>query len=334
MAITKGSPVQFTAANDTEIPTYEPNFQLVEGSLGFLMVEANALAPRYGTGGIYCTFRDNVNSYTADQEATVRIVDASGAGPYGIALRVSGSGASVNLYRGTYSGVDGGRLDIWKVVAGTQTLLASVLSTPFANNDVLKFRVTGTAPDPAVLRLFKNASTPPLLSFTDSTSPHTTGTPAVTGRAAGGFEWAIDDWTPNDYVFLSDLSGTTTLDDVVASGSISSGGISGDLSGTVTLDDAVASGALAGGAPGTVTTGVWRNDAGMPLPSETIPRITFQRLTDGVQVLTLTGQVTTSSPTAPTLTITNAALVIGTQYLVISNNADGSALGVELATAS
>ena len=197
MAITKGSPVQFTAANDTEIPTYEPNFQLVEGSLGFLMVEANALAPRYGTSGIYCTFRDNVNSYTADQEATVKIVDASGAGPYGNALRVSGSGASVNLYRGTYSSGDGGRLDIWKVVAGAQTLLASVLSTPFANNDVLKFRVTGTAP--AVLRLFKNASTTPLLSFTDSTSPHTTGTPAVTGRAGGGFEWAIDDWTPNDY---------------------------------------------------------------------------------------------------------------------------------------
>ena len=108
----------------------------------------------------------------------------------------------------------------------------------------------------------------------------------------------------------------------------------GDLSGTVTLDAVVASGALAGGTLGTVTTGVWRNDAGMPLPSETIPRITFQRLTDGVQVLTLIGQVTTSSPTAPTLTITDAALVIGTQYLVISNNADGSALGVELATAS
>lgn len=333
MAITKGSPVTFTAANDTEITTYEPNFQLIEGSLGLMLVESNEFAPRYGTSGTTCSYRDNVNTYTQDQEAQAKLSNALGGGYMGLLLRAGpGVGAASNFYRGSYSGSDGGRLDIWKIVNGTPTVVATVTSTPFVNNDVLKFRATGGSS--TVLGLYKNNSTTPLLTFADSTSPHTGGSPGISGRAAGGFEWAMDDWTPNDYVFLSDLSGTTTLDDVVASGSISSGGTSGDLSGTVTLDDVVASGALAGGAPGTVATGVWRNDAGMPLPSETIPRITFQRLTDGVQVLTLTGQVTTSSPTAPTLTITNAALVIGTQYLVISNNADGSALGVELATAS
>lgn len=100
------------------------------------------------------------------------------------------------------------------------------------------------------------------------------------------------------------------------------------LTGDITTDDAAPTGTL-GAAPGTITTQPWKNDAGDPQPLLTVPLMTFLRRSDGVQVLTLANQVTSSSPTAPVIAVTNAALVPGVFYMLASWTADGSLYGIE-----
>ena len=329
MAIIKGVAVTFTAANETEIPTYEPNFSRIEGSLGFMMVLSNEFAPRFGTSGFHISFRDNTNTYTADQYASARIANPVGGGYMGLLLRATGVDATANFYRGTFSGSDGGRLDITKIVNGVETSLASVLATPFAANDILTFRATGTTT--TTLSLFKNSSSTPLLTVNDSSSPHVSGSAGISGRAGSGFEWAMDDWIANDFVGAG-ISGNVTADDAVASGSMAPTPPS-SITGNIAAADAVASGTL-GATPGTITIGPIKNTAGDVLPSTTIALVTFLRASDGLQVLTLTNQVTSSSPTAPMLVVTHPNLVQGVQYAVASWDGPFAASGVEPATAT
>jgi hypothetical protein len=128
------------------------------------------------------------------------------------------------------------------------------------------------------------------------------------------------------------LTGNITTDDAVASGTLAPTPPS-SLTGNITADDAVASGTL-GAAPGTVTIGPIKNSAGDVLPSTTIPIITFLRASDGLQVLTLTNQVTSSSPTAPMLAVTHASLVQGVKYAVASWDGTFANSGIEPATAT
>ena len=124
------------------------------------------------------------------------------------------------------------------------------------------------------------------------------------------------------------MTGNVTTDDATPTGTLQSNPPS-TLTGSITLDSAAPTGTLAGAAPGTVVLTGWDNLSGMPLPSEPVARITLQRLSDGVQVLNLAGLTTSADPATPVISITNAALVAGTIYLAIANNADGSILGVE-----
>lgn len=119
------------------------------------------------------------------------------------------------------------------------------------------------------------------------------------------------------------LSGSITLDDLVASGALSS--IASSLAGTITLDDIVASGSL-GAAPGVLTTTPVKNWSGTILGSATIPKVAVLRVSDMAAVLTLTNQVTSAGGI---LTISNVALVAGTQYLLVTCSADGSAFGAQ-----
>jgi hypothetical protein len=128
------------------------------------------------------------------------------------------------------------------------------------------------------------------------------------------------------------LTGNITADDAAPTGTLSSTAPS-TLTGNIAADDAAPTGNL-GAAAGTINIGPWKSDVGMPLPSTTIPKITFLRDSDGVQVLTLLNQVTSSSPTAPMIAVTNGALVAGQKYWVASWNVAGSAYGLEPYTAA
>lgn len=125
----------------------------------------------------------------------------------------------------------------------------------------------------------------------------------------------------------SDLAGSAQLADVNASGTLGEAPVSA-LAGTAQLADAAPTGTL-GAQPGTITTNVWKNAAGDVLPSQSVPLVTVLRMSDGLQVLTLTNQSTSASPTAPNWTITNGGLIAGVWYMVAAWNADGSVAGIE-----
>lgn len=118
-----------------------------------------------------------------------------------------------------------------------------------------------------------------------------------------------------------EISGGVTLADAAADGSLTIA--AADMAGGVTLDNALAGGAGLGMQSGIVSALALRNWSGSLQTSVTIPVVTVCRLSDGAQVLTLTDQTTHAS--TGDLTITSASLIVGTWYMVMGWNADGSA---------
>lgn len=81
-----------------------------------------------------------------------------------------------------------------------------------------------------------------------------------------------------------------------------------------------------------ITTGPFKNNTGTLLTSLTVPNVLVIRLSTKAIVLTLTNQVTHASTAV--LSIANAALVAGVDYLVASFDDDGNPAGIELYTAA
>jgi hypothetical protein len=125
------------------------------------------------------------------------------------------------------------------------------------------------------------------------------------------------------------LTGTITLDAFTLSGAFATGALS-QLSGGITLDGFVLSGFL-GLAPGRIDSNPFKNWTGTLLAGVTIPRLTFLRLSDMSTVLQLTNQATAGDGV---LTVTNAALIPGTTYVVVAASVDGASLGAEIYTAT
>jgi hypothetical protein len=307
MAITKGVAVPFTAANETEIPTYEPNFSRIEGSLGFMMVLSNEFAPRFGTSGFHISYRDNANTYTADQYASARIANPVGGGYMGLLLRATGVDATANFYRGTFSGSDGGRLDITKIVNGAETSLASVLATPFAANDILTFRATGTTT--TTLSLFKNSSSTPLLTVNDSSSPHVSGSAGISGRAGSGFEWAMDDWIANDFVGAG-ISGNIAEPVTAAHTQLATRTQAAPQAEAVNAADTV-SATVTTTPPGVFTSEPLKRNNGALAASSPLSYVAFSNPSTGAFVVSKTGLSTNGSGIFST---SDALLVAGTIY--------------------
>ena len=124
------------------------------------------------------------------------------------------------------------------------------------------------------------------------------------------------------------MTGGIDLADFVTSGAFGIGALS-QLAGGITLDDFLNSGTL-GLAPGRIDTAPFKNWTGTLLPGVTIPNVVFLKL-DRTLPLALVNQVTAGDGV---MTISNAALVTGTYYIMVSYNADGSAVGAELVLAT
>jgi hypothetical protein len=116
------------------------------------------------------------------------------------------------------------------------------------------------------------------------------------------------------------LSGTLTLGNIVASGTLSSGSPSA-LSGTLTLGNIVASGSL-GPAAGDWAIPALTNWSGGLQTAVTVPVVVFLGLADGSLVLALTDQTTDGSGN---LSGSDASLTPGVTYMACGWNADGSA---------
>lgn len=119
------------------------------------------------------------------------------------------------------------------------------------------------------------------------------------------------------------LGGAVNLEGAASAGNIASN--TSALGGGISLDEMFASGSM-GSASGTLITDEFRNAANTLLASTTIPKVTVLRVSDMVVLVNLTNQVTDGSGV---LTITNAALTAGTQCLVVTCNADGTAFGCQ-----
>ncbi len=125
------------------------------------------------------------------------------------------------------------------------------------------------------------------------------------------------------------LGGNVTLDAAAPAGTF--GSSSSDLGGNVTADPAVAAGTL-GAQPGSIVTVPFRNKfTGALIASFTVPKVSVLRVSDMASVLSLTNVATAADGR---MTITNAALSAGVQYLVVTCNSDGSAYGAEAYTAA
>lgn len=249
-------------------------------------------------------------------------------------VRPSGVFGGVRLFGGdNASGVGG-----WSLVLSNFSDRAVLQSdsTSFAARGVDRLVVDHTMPvgtstyqlqkRGSVLRILRNG----VQLGADWTDPDPTA-----GIGCAGFAAAASDNLGISRVWATieapdtALTGDITTDPAAPTGTLQSNPPS-TLTGDITTDAAAPTGGISSGAaPGTVVLSGWDNLAGMPLPSTPVARITMQRLSDGVQVLNLPGLTTSSDPATPVISITNAALVAGTFYLAIANNADGTVLGVE-----
>jgi hypothetical protein len=119
-------------------------------------------------------------------------------------------------------------------------------------------------------------------------------------------------------VAVSDLSGNVTLSDFLPNGSFASSG--SDLSGNVTMGDFLPSGSF-GLTPGSYVIPALTNWNGSLQTSVTVSVVTFQRISNGTQVLVLTSQTTNGSGD---LSGTSASLVAGVAYMACGWNVDGS----------
>lgn len=127
---------------------------------------------------------------------------------------------------------------------------------------------------------------------------------------------------------LSQMAGNVTMDDLVASGVFSS--IASSMAGNVTLAEVVASGDM-GASPGVITSAVFKNFSGGVQANVTIPNVCVLRLSDRTLILALINQVTNGSGV---LSISNAALIPGTAYLLVTWDGGAVNFGAQPYTAA
>ena len=155
----------------------------------------------------------------------------------------------------------------------------------------------------------------------------------ISGASVDLFGTSLPQGTINDIgaverVPSAGMTGGFTLDDFVLSGTFATGALS-QLSGGLTLDDFALSGFL-GLAPGRIDTQPFKNWSGTLLPGVTVPNVVFLKL-DRTKPLDLANQTTAGDGV---MTITNAALVTGTYYIMVTYDATGASVGAELVLAT
>lgn len=265
----------------------------------------------------YACYRHTATPSGANYTVTADVVKRS-SGSASPILGVIGRAApgAQTFYWAIYTH-SAGNIRLFKMVGGTQTQLGSSHSftatpnVPFS----LRLRMDGSA----ISAWLNGAVVVGPVTDTDITAAGHAGIIMLSARDIGVTDSGyIDNWDAALLAAPSQLSGTATLNVITASGGFLSSASS--LSGTATLAAILASGNL-GTAPGSVAVPELRNWGGSLQAGITIPVVTVCRLTTGVQVLTLTNQVTDGSGN---LSITSAALVPGVSYMVIGWDAGGT----------
>lgn len=190
-------------------------------------------------------------------------------------------------------------------------------------------------------------------SASDTTPPTLTSpTGSATGSTSGSGSVVTDEANGTLY-FLATTNATETGATVKASGAtqaISSTGtksvtfsglspsttyyahyVHRDAAGNDSTRVSSSSFTTSAGSTGTIVGEVIKNPSGAPMATTTIPKVVFKRVSDMVDVLSLTSQTTDSSGLLP---ISNVALVAGVDYLRILCDATGANVGIKKFTAT
>lgn len=198
---------------------------------------------------------------------------------------------------------------------------AGNLSTP-----VLSTSVTLAAAGDVTLPTLTGALTPSATTTTTYTLAWPAGADNV---AVTGYEVSLDagsTYTAVGNVLTTNITGRTagTTDQARVRAFDAAGNRSiPALSAAVTLS--------AGAGAATITSQPFKNASGTLLASTVIAKVGFVRVSDFVLVLALTNQTTSA---AGVLTVSNAALVAGVKYLMITSDATAAAWGSEPYTAA
>ena len=314
-------PLAFTASNGTTLVSYDPDFVQLNGGAGYVGITSNMLTMLFGDNTTDFTYREGTGTYNADQyvSATLNDTPAGGARAMFI-LRASGdTGANRDYYLIRLDGST--TVERWN--NGSMTSLGTP-SITWAAGDVAKFRAITNGANCDIVCV-KNGTTQATIS---DTSPLSGGKPGIgLSMSSAGF-MSLDSLELGDVTATSILSGGFDLADFVNSGAFATGALS-QLSGGLTVDDFLHSGTL-GLAPGRIDTAPFKNWGGTLLPGATIPNVVFLKL-DRTLPLALVNQVTAGDGV---MTITNAALVTGTYYIMVSYDATGANVGAELVLAA
>lgn len=311
-------PDTFTAADNTVLSTYDALWvkkPVTTNWGGTAKILSNKVI--YSSGGYRCAYYYNQavpSDYEVSCDVTISgdvqfagpMVSVSSSAETGYTIYIAGKGGPASVYRSLNGAVT------------TPASSASALTWTDGSTHALKLSKTG-----AVIKIFWDGAE--ILSWTDP-SPLPDGfaglhTVASTGASYDNFNIS--------YAVGASTQITATTADVTFSGESVGYVATSSTQITATTADAVFSGGSVGdSSAGTVTTSEFKNESGTLLTALSV---------DKVWAIQLSGTPTFSSAVtngAGQLVLSGAALTPGVDYLIVSANADGSALGVTKYTAS
>jgi len=211
---------------------------------------------------------------------------------------------------------------VYKVVNGTATQLGSTISNTLANGDTIRFEATGTTTTSLVVK--RNGSQLGS-TFTDSSSPHTSGQVGIGGSRPSGIRMAS--WSGGDLSApAADLAATP------AAAATATAGLSTGIQ--LAAGAAAVATATAGLTPasgGTITSSALKNNTGALQTSAPLEAY-VNHVSTGALIAKLTG--ITSHATTAVATATDVALTVATTYAVRWRRTDTGAEGYERITAT
>jgi hypothetical protein len=297
---------------------------------------------RSGTGrGLVTMDAVDGDSNRANSEILVRVKlnnPSGGTASAGPALRCSGAAANESGY---VCYVVSNRLRItWYKggVSNTDHRESSTLTLTDGAWYWIRFRVENTTTPIALkARIWADGSGEPGTWNVDTTETNVGGTSITAAGWSGMFAFGATTWDTDDIAVATNGDTATMSGGGSVSGSgantigaftqVAEGTVSG--AGGITGSGANTLGTFAQTATGTVTSpsltvGPFKNKSNAVLASTAVAHVVVLRRSDRVVVLSLSGQTTNG---AGMLVISDAALVVGTEYMVASWSTDGLVAG-------
>ena len=302
-------PLAFTAANNTELETYDSSFvEVTAGGAGFLEIQSNKLTHTFGANFVF-VYRDGTPTYSANQYAKAALAFLSSLQNvrYGVAVRVSAdTGGGQDWYAVTVDDNTSPRTTrVYKCVNGSVSTLDSRTSVTWTNGDTIEIEAFTSGAN-CDLRVYKSGTL--LYTITDSSSPLASGKPGLYGYDnAGGGAATLDDWEAGD-VTVADSAIAEPV--TAADAQLATRAQTAPQAEAVTAAETV-SATVTTLPPGVFTSEPLKRNNGDLAASSPLTYVAFSNPSTGAHVVTKTGLSTNGSGVFST---SDALLLSGTFY--------------------